>query len=187
MLADQLGAYDRMRDTCPVAHSEYLGWSVFRHRDVVAIAEDVQHFSSQVSSRHAAVPNGFDPPQHGRYRAVVDRYFGPDDMAGLEPRLRTIANELIYGLLGEGEAEVEFIDRFALSYAVRAQRAWLNWPVHMETELRAWMTRNRRAVLAGDRPQLDEVARDFDAAVRRVVSERRAIPPPPDDVTGRLI
>ena len=30
VLQDQLAAYDEMRGRCPVAHSEYLGWSLFR-------------------------------------------------------------------------------------------------------------------------------------------------------------
>ena len=33
---DQRAAYDKMRKACPVAHSEFFGWSFFRHDDVMA-------------------------------------------------------------------------------------------------------------------------------------------------------
>lgn len=36
----------------------YLGWSVFRHSDVVAVLDDHEIYSSQVSDVHPAVPNG---------------------------------------------------------------------------------------------------------------------------------
>ena len=31
---DQLAAYDVMRARCPVAHDDYLGYTLFRHEDV---------------------------------------------------------------------------------------------------------------------------------------------------------
>ena len=40
VLRDQRQADDEMRDRCPVAHSDFLGWSLFAHRDVVeAVSE----------------------------------------------------------------------------------------------------------------------------------------------------
>jgi len=35
VLKDQRQAYDRMRERCPVAYSEFLGWSLFRYDDVL--------------------------------------------------------------------------------------------------------------------------------------------------------
>lgn len=71
---DQEAAYDAMRERCPVAYSDALGWSVFRHRDVIRIFRDHETFSSEVS-RHRSVPNGMDPPGHTKYRRIVERYF----------------------------------------------------------------------------------------------------------------
>jgi hypothetical protein len=52
---------DDMRQRCPVAHSRALGWSVFRHADVLRVLEDHATFSNAVSA-HRSVPNGMDPP-----------------------------------------------------------------------------------------------------------------------------
>ena len=63
VLSDQIRAYDEMRRLCPVARSEYLGWSLFRHDDVMRVLLDHVTFSNVVSL-HPSVPNGMDPPRH---------------------------------------------------------------------------------------------------------------------------
>ena len=63
---NQRGAYDEMRERCPVAHSEFMGWSLFRHQDVADVLANPDTYSS--ASRHVAIPNGLYPPVHGRYR-----------------------------------------------------------------------------------------------------------------------
>ena len=186
VLEDQLRAYDRRRTGCPVAHSDYLGWSIFRHEDVVAIAEDATTYSSAVSVAHPAVPNGYDPPQHDTYRQIVDHYFSPEQMARFEPLCRVVAMELTETL--PRNEEVEFISHFALTYALRAQRAWLGWPHYTEAALRDWTAKNHRATLARDREAMDEVATGFDGTVRRVIADRRAQPVDVDsDITSQLL
>lgn len=63
VLRDQRAAYDEMRERCPVAYSEFLGWSLFMHEDIVRVLNDPGTFSSVVS-RHLSVPNGMDFPEH---------------------------------------------------------------------------------------------------------------------------
>ncbi|MHB1329065.1 MAG: cytochrome P450 family protein, partial [Gemmatimonadales bacterium] len=141
VLDDQVRAYDRMRAGCPVAHSDYLGWSVFRHEDVVAVVEDHETFSSVVSN-HQAVPNGFDPPEHTRYRRLVDRYFTPEQMAAFEPACRQVASRLVATL--PRTQPMDFISAFALEFALEIQRVWLGWPTHTVEALRHWTARNHR-------------------------------------------
>jgi cytochrome P450 len=59
---------------CPVAHSDYLWWSLFRHADVLRVLEDPQSFSN-AASNHLSIPNAMDPPEHTPYREIIDRYF----------------------------------------------------------------------------------------------------------------
>jgi hypothetical protein len=66
VLTDQRRAYDEMRARCPVAHSDFLGWSLFTHRDVVEAVRDTVTFSSATKRRarrlhvlvHVGVPQG---------------------------------------------------------------------------------------------------------------------------------
>ena len=68
---DQIRHYDELRRRCPVAHSELLGYAVFRHPDVMRILNDPIAFSNAVSV-HLSVPNGMDPPQHTDYRRIIE-------------------------------------------------------------------------------------------------------------------
>src|SRR5690606_17587902 len=145
--------------------------SVFSHADVVAVVTDHDTFSSAVS-RYPAVPNGFDPPQHTPYRHLVNGYFSPEHMGVFEPVCRNLARDLV-SRIPRGH-EIEFIAQFALEYALQAQRAWLGWPEYTVDALRHWTARNHRATLHREREELDAVAAEFDATVRRVLDDHRA-------------
>ncbi len=43
---DQRQAYDDMRERCPVAYSDFLGWSLFRYEDIADVLADPETFSS---------------------------------------------------------------------------------------------------------------------------------------------
>ena len=101
VLQDQLAAYDEMRGRCPVAHSEYLGWSLFRHADVLQVVEDHQTFSNVVST-HLNVPDGMDPPEHTVYREMVDRYFTTELVDAFEVECRRVVGELLGELPRDG-------------------------------------------------------------------------------------
>ena len=46
VIRDQRAAYDAMRKRCPVAFSDYLQWSLFRHEDIVRVLNDPAAFSN---------------------------------------------------------------------------------------------------------------------------------------------
>ena len=71
----------RCETRCPVAHSEVMGWSLFRHADVTAVTGDPVAFSS--ATRRLAIPNGMDPPEHTDYRGSLEPYFTSDRLAAL--------------------------------------------------------------------------------------------------------
>lgn len=61
VLQDQRHAYDEMREQCPVAYSDLLDWSLFRHQDVIRVLADPGTCSSATKRR--TIPNGMDPPE----------------------------------------------------------------------------------------------------------------------------
>ena len=169
-LLDQRATFDDMRERCPVAHSDFLGWSLFRHADVVRVLNDAATFSSVVSP-HLSVPNGMDPPEHTGYRRIVELYFQPARMQAFEAPCREIAASLVRDLAGPGE--VEFIGALAQSFAVRVQCAFLGWPAHLHEPLRLWTQKNREASLALDRPAMAGLASDFAGHVNELLQGRR--------------
>lgn len=171
VLRDQRAACDEMRERCPVAYSDLLGWSLFRHEDVVRALNDPETFSSVVS-RNLSVPNGMDPPEHGQYRRVIERYFAPQAMQAFEPQCRSIAADLVRSL--RGRVELELMGDFAHPFAVRVQCAFLGWPASMHEPLRLWVQKNHAATLAQDRPAMADIAHEFAGYVTELLQLRRA-------------
>jgi cytochrome P450 len=154
-----------MRQQCPVAYSEYLGWSLFRHADVLAVLNDPVTYSSVVSS-HRAVPSGMDPPEHTEYRQITQ--------------------DLVQSLLGR--EQVEFSSQFAQPLAVQAQCAFLGWPPHMHEPLHHWTLKSHGATFMQDRAALAEIAREFEGYIDELLQSRRAAGDyASDDITTSLM
>lgn len=162
VLDDQRAAYDQMRRECPVAYSDFLQWSLFRHEDVSRALRDPKTFSNVVS-RHLSVPNGMDPPEHTEYRQLIDPFFSAEHMVVFEPVCRNIVNELLQGIPADGKVEV--MADLARPFAVRAQCEFLGWPSSWHEPLIHWTKKNHEATLARDRNAMSEIAREFEAFI----------------------
>lgn len=184
ILDDQVASYDRMREQCPVARDASGTWTVFKHADVSRVLGDFDTFSNVVSG-HLAVPNGMDPPQHGKFRTIVDRYFTAGQMAALEPAVRLIAAEVVADL---GD-EVEAMAAIAQPYASRCQCEFMGWPPTLNEPLRQWITQNHAAIRAHDREAMSAVATAFDGRIKQQLDVRRATggPPATPDPTTELL
>ena len=184
---DQVAAYDRMRRTCPVAHDEFMGYSVFKNADVKHVLEHPEIYSNVVSTRHIAVPNGMDAPEHTTFRAVNDKYFTPERLAPFEQVIRDSVRELISTL--PRNEEVDVMDGFGQAYAMRVQNAFMGWPASLEQPLTEWIEKNRVATLKRDRAEIAKVALEFDGYIRALLDERRADAESgkPGDVTAELL
>jgi cytochrome P450 len=104
-------------ETLPFAHDRDAAWHMLLAPGKVAVSDagvyfisgaDVveeaathpELFSSQgafdlVGSPFPMVPIAFDPPEHSRFRRVLDKFFGPRHMAERAPELRKQVGELI--------------------------------------------------------------------------------------------
>lgn len=180
VLADQLAAYDEHRRACPVARSP-RGTTVFRHADVVAVAQDHRTFSSAASA-FRSVPNTMDPPEHTAYRALVDSFFTAERVAALEPEVRRIAREVV-AEVGPG---TDAVTGLGYRFAVRAQTHWLGWTGD-EQHLVDWMATNHAATRSADRTRTAAAAAEFDELVTAQVRRRQdAGEDAPDDPTTEL-
>lgn len=185
VLADQVTAYDEMRQRCPVAHSERLGWSLFRHADVKRVLADPSTFSNVVS-QHRSVPNGMDPPEHTVYRRAIEPYFSRERLQRFEPLCHRIAERLL-APLASGTA-FDFVEAFAVPFAARCQCAFLGWPESLSDTIRHWTRSNREAVLTGDRSRLAQIASELEVFVAKMLHERRSSGAThPADITGELM
>lgn len=184
-LHNQIAVYDDMRQRCPVAHSEYLNWSLFRHEDVTRVLYDHQTFSNVVS-KHLSVPNGMDPPEHTEYRRIIEPYFSPQRMGAFEPACRNIAVNLVSALATEDETDL--MAEFAHDFALQIQSDFLGWPVDLHKPLRQWIRKNHEATLTRNKAALDDLAFEFDSYIKDLLAVRRdAGIDAPDDITTSLL
>lgn len=185
VLEDQCTAYDALRRRCPVAYSEFLGWSIFRHRDVLRVLLDHEAFSNAVSP-HRSVPNGMDPPEHAEYRKIIEPYFTAERMDAFEPVCRELAVDLLQGA-GDGTSW-EWIGGFAVPFALRCQCAFLGWPERLAEPLGVWTRKSQAVTLAGDRAALTALAAELTSYVTELLAARRRDPDAPeDDGIARLL
>lgn len=183
---DQIASYDAMRAKCPVAHDEFMGYSLFKNEDVKFALAHPEIFSNRVSTRHIAVPNGMDQPEHTPFRAINDRYFTPERMQEFEPKIRTEVKSLVEDL-PRGE-DIDIMSEFAKLYAVRIQNAFMGWPACLEQPLIEWMEKNRAATLRRDRQEIEKVALEFDGYIQDLLRLRKeAGAQAPKDITTELL
>lgn len=185
VLNDQIAAYDDIRGRCPVAFSDYLQWSLFRHEDVRRVLNDHETFSN-AASRHLSVPNAMDPPEHSHFRQLIEPYFGPDAMRVFAPQCWAIAERVVGRLPVDGD--VEAMAEMGQDFALEIQCAFMGWPTRLHEPLRAWVKRQQDATLAGDRQRLGELALEFDGVIREQLESRRALgDAAPVDVTTQIM
>ena len=106
-----------LRENAPVYfHDEPEGpgfWVISKHADVITCNRDAHTFSSsasrggvvgleqrEINDMEAAQAEGnlmlfMDPPDHTRYRKLVNRGFTPRMIGELEPRIREMANNIL--------------------------------------------------------------------------------------------
>jgi cytochrome P450 len=181
ILADQQRAYDIMRRECPVAHSQAMHWSVFRHADVMEVLNDPDTFIN--SSRHHAIPNAMNGADHARHRAILARHFTPSEMTAVEPRCREIAQAVLSSLPPE---RVDAVADVAEPIALRTMCAFLGWPESWWSRVRDWIHGNRDATFRQDRDASHRLAAEYEAMVLDALDDhrRRGIT---GDVTARLM
>ena len=185
VLQDQSAAYDELRSKCPVAHSDFLHWSLFRHQDVVRVIEDHETFSN-VTSTHLSVPNGMDPPEHTEYRRAIEPCFDGELVRAFKPVCRHIAVELLEVALTH--QSFDYIEAFALPFSLRAQCAFLGWPDDCTDLIRAWTKKNQDSTLAGDRAVMADIAREFTSHIHKLLNTRGSESNNRvNDVTARLM
>jgi cytochrome P450 len=114
--------YARIRSECPV--SREAGWGgggdhtvyVSRYEDVMWALRHPEVFSSapgavNIGQEHPLIPLQVDPPEHAKYRRMLDPEFSPVRMRELEPDVRALVNQIIDGFADRGSCD--FHEEFA--------------------------------------------------------------------------
>ncbi len=111
-----------LRQNDPVYwHAEPDGpgfWAVTKYEDVRTVSRDPQTYSSYEGGIHIATPNPEtlagarnmmlykDPPEHTRYRHLVNKGFTPRQAAKLTDRIQELASQIIDEVIERGECDL---------------------------------------------------------------------------------
>jgi len=169
---DQQQAYDDMRERCPVAHSDFLGWSLFRHKDIAGVLADPDIFSSE--SRHRAIPNGMDAPAHTTYRDALAPFFSTTRMETFEPQCRALAIDLLKGL--KRRTDIDLIAEFSKPFPLRTLCLFYRWSPDTWEVVRGWNHGNQLAAFAQDREAGVALAHAFSDYVLSSLQSIRTTP-----------
>jgi cytochrome P450 len=115
LLADPYGEWDRLRE----AHGAFGSdknptrtvWFLLRHDDVHGALQDAQLFSSRsvipfTDEDHRWIPEELDPPEHTKYRQLLNPLFSPGRVAAMEPEIRTFCVELVDAIAPKGSCDL---------------------------------------------------------------------------------
>src|SRR5690242_4563131 len=125
--------YKRLREQCPVAHSEAWGgfWALMKHADVAAAAADSDTY---ITSKQNVVPKvaftgrrpplHLDPPEHTPYRRALSPLLSEKRIARLEPVIREICRKLLVPLVARGRGDL--CQEFSSRMPIEVFAHWMN-------------------------------------------------------------
>jgi cytochrome P450 len=180
-LADPYPTYKRLRDDDPVHHTATDAWLLTRYDDVIGALRDHDRFSSMPLNMGAPGFKfliGSDPPDHTRLRRLVNRPFHPAAIAGLEPRIRAICDDLLTDFFDANErGEADLIQHIGYPLPVIVIAELLGIPSERRADFKRWSD----AMLGGlsedfDRASGGAAAMEMFAYFNEVISDRRSNP-----------
>ena len=126
--ASPYDTFRRLRNEAPLYFNEkYNFYAVSRHDDLARVLGDRDTYISgkgnvfNIINQDIEMPPGLfiaeDQPLHSMHRAIVSRLFTPRAVAGLEPQIRALCDEIVDGLVGRDH--FDFMRDFALKLPVQ--------------------------------------------------------------------
>ena len=110
MAANPQPIYRMMREFAPVIEAEDGGIMVTRHEDVMYALRNPELFSSDMDAIalgnvRPLIPLQIDPPDHVKFRKILDPLFAPREVAKLEADVRDLTNSLIDAFADRGAVD----------------------------------------------------------------------------------
>lgn len=194
--ADPLPFYERLRTECPIAAVDGLGEGthiISRYEDVKFALRHAEIFSSDVvavdiGQDRPLIPLQIDPPEHAKYRRLMDPHLGPREVAVIEDETRALVNEVIDGFIERGECD--FHAEFSVPFPCTVFLTLSGLPLDQVSQFLAWKDAIIRPdVPFGDAEAAAEVRRATGRALYEyfegVIDDRLANPG--DDVISRFV
>lgn len=200
--------FRRMRVSDPVYKVPDLNMYVLtRYEDIASVVRNSDLFSNEAEKNggeplllHAeardiyqqrgwpkSFPLAVDPPEHKKFRALVDHFFLGDALQRARPLVEQIVNDLIDRFQGDGE--VDFIGAFAEPLPTTVITALIGLPLEDMPQLKAWSTAwaapFARGLSLEQEMWVAEEGVAFQKYLKSHIDERRRAPK--DDIISHLV
>lgn len=148
--ADRGAGWRTLREAGPVV---FMNGSYYltRREDVLAALRNPKVFSSRLlqppTNPLPVLPLSYDPPEHTRYRRILQPYFSPHGLSASGPVLQRHATDMIAELAGRGRCEA--MADFARLYPFQVFCDLYGLPLADRDRLIAW-----KNAIVGDKPFL---------------------------------
>lgn len=190
---DPYGVYDWLRQHDPVHRSPVGVWVLSRFQDVWDAARDTETFSSSqgLTFRNEVTELGLaptivmmDPPDHTRYRRLVNRGFTPRHVTDLEPELRRYVGERI-DAVADAAGPVDFISAVAAPVPNWVVAHYLGVPEEDRTRFGHWTQAIVQAGATGHHDGVADALTELYGYFTELVERRRV--EPGDDLVSTLL
>jgi cytochrome P450 len=154
-------------------------WIVRRTEDMRHLYFDTEHFSSKdyspfaklIGESWSTLPTEYDPPEHGKYRALMSPLFTPMAMKKLEQRIRQYARDYILAFKDKGECE--FMSDFAFEFPIKVFMELMGLPHNMTALFLEW---EMNLLHNHDMNKVAEATRSVVNYLREQIEDRRHNP-----------
>jgi cytochrome P450 len=189
---DPFPAFRRLRTEAPVYWHPIPGfWAVSRHEDVLSVSREPATFCSSrgillSDLERPIVPRQsiiyIDPPEHAKYRKLVQPAFTPGRLRALEDRIAVIVNELLADI--DGNRITDFAEVVAAPLPLVVIADMLGVPGTDRARFKRW---SDAIIEAGTQPTSDNMAQSVELLeyFGGVIAERRERPG--DDLISVLV
>jgi cytochrome P450 len=143
---DPFPTYRRLREMPGLHRNETPGfWAISRHEDVVAVSRDPETFCSSQGTilqdlERPIIPRQsiiyIDPPEHTKYRKLVQPAFTPGRLRALESWIRATARELLDQI--EPGRPFDFVEAFAAELPLVVIAEMLGVPQSDRPQFKIW-------------------------------------------------
>lgn len=161
--------------------SEHRGpaWQLLKYEDAYFALRRPEYFTTFGSGPFPRDPNDYwrilplevDPPEHRKYRAIVDPLVTPKAIMAMEERIRVLANELLDKIVDKGECE--FAKDFGRQLPVGVFLDLMGLPRDMMDEFVRWAM---GLLHAQDKQVAGQVMGEVTVYLNKVIAEKRAQP-----------
>jgi cytochrome P450 len=149
--------------------------------DALYSVKDVANFQQLVGETFQMIPLAIDPPDHAKYRILLNPWFSPKAINVLEPKIRATINTLIDSFIDKGECDLAY--DYGRIYPVLVFMDLMGFPHDRLDEFLSW-----EYAILHSRGDLEKMAWGIGSAIkwlRGFIEEKKT--KPDDYLTSHIV